>query len=87
MKKIKTTECDKLADVKEKSQSIGEFVEWLTTERLVEFCVRNDRSDRLMPFHFTIEKLLAEFFNIDLDKVEKEKQAILDDFRNRHNVQ
>lgn len=29
------------------------------------------------PFHYTVEKLLAEFFGIDLAKAEEEKRALL----------
>jgi hypothetical protein len=31
-----------------------------------------------VPLHYSTEKLLAEFFEIDLNKVEKEKQALLE---------
>jgi hypothetical protein len=37
-----------------------------------------------VPINKNIEKLLAEYFNIDLDKVEKEKQAILKELRPLH---
>ena len=33
------------------------------------------------PITFNIEKLLAEYFNIDLQMVEKEKRQILDEIR------
>lgn len=33
------------------------------------------------PYSYQIEKLLAEFFEIDLDKVEEEKRAILEHMR------
>ena len=34
-----------------------------------------------IPLRYNIEKLLAEYFNIDLNKVEEEKQRILTDLR------
>lgn len=34
-------------------------------------------------FRYNIERLLAEYFNIDLDKVEGEKRKILEEIRNR----
>lgn len=76
-------ECDKMMAVKEKSQVIGEFLEWLTCERStqVELCVRNDLTDRIMPCYTSTEQLLAEFFDIDLDKVEEEKRGILDEIK------
>lgn len=35
------------------------------------------------PIHYSIEGILADFFNIDLKKVEEEKIQILDDIRAR----
>ncbi len=35
-----------------------------------------------MPIYTSTEKLLAEFFEIDLDKIEKEKQAMIEVLRN-----
>ena len=34
-----------------------------------------------VPLHYSTERLLAEFFEIDLDKVEQEKRAMLDAIR------
>jgi len=31
----------------------------------------------ILPYNYTTEKLVAEFFNIDLKKVEKERRALL----------
>lgn len=59
-----TPELDKLTALKERSQPIGEFLEWLSFEK-----------DINLPG--TIERLLAEYFDIDLDEVEWEKRAIL----------
>ena len=39
MKKIlKCPECDKMQVVQEKSQAIGEFLEWLSSEKNITFC-------------------------------------------------
>jgi hypothetical protein len=35
-------------------------------------------SGQFEPFHYTVEKLLAEFFGIDLNKAEEEKRALLE---------
>ena len=37
--------------------------------------------DLLMPCHIGIEKLLAEYFHIDLEKVEQERHQLLEDMR------
>jgi len=89
---ILTPELDKLKRVQESSQTIGVFIEWLTnTKHLVlakwKKSVNDDDElvDLLEPVWFgsygMIETLLAEYFDIDLKKVEIEKQEILEDFR------
>jgi hypothetical protein len=67
---MKTTECDKLHAIKDQSQVIGEFLDWLEDEHEV-----------FLPKSVT--NLLAEYFDIDLEKVEQEKLAILEDLRER----
>ena len=37
--------------------------------------------EQFLPCRFTIEELLAEFFAIDLDKVEQERRALLEKIR------
>jgi hypothetical protein len=71
---IDTPECDKLLKVKDKSQTIGAFLEWAQEADLIQL----DRS---------INDVLAEYFEIDLDKVDKEKRAILDGLRAANNAQ
>jgi len=102
-------ECEKMAAVHEKSQAIGEFLEWLQTgeadgtvfkrpvflaaHRIVtedSGCVPLHEEDRyvsdveIVPLCATTENLLARFFNIDMEKVEKERQAMLDDLRKQN---
>ncbi len=102
----KTPELDRLGAVKDKSQAIGEFIDWLTSEKKVHLGSPHEHGptcrgwdegrdryaprgeDRcecstgeFIPLNTSIEKLLAEFFEIDLKKVEKERQAILDHIR------
>lgn len=80
MKKINTPECDKLAAVRDRSQVVGEFIEWLTGEKGIELAIfgENEEGDEaLLPFHFNRDGILAEFFDIDMNRVEKERRAIL----------
>lgn len=79
-------ELDKLAKIKDKSQSIGAFLDWLQNEkhyRLAKW--EKDDSiipeDQLMPVSYDIQQLLAEYFDIDLNKIEEEKRAILEEQR------
>lgn len=124
-------EHEKLSAVKDQSQRIGEFLEWLMDEKKVELAFWHKHSEQcdgfnadtgeiepeyecgnkkhdsgemkhdfgmygchpkrsfgcdmpcqtLSPFRATKEKLLAEFFEIDLEKLENEKRAMLDSLR------
>lgn len=71
----RTPECDKLLAVRDKSQLLGEFIEWLS-ENDMSIC---DKSLDVVcePLNHDIEKLLARFFNIDLAKVEVERREVL----------
>ena len=96
----------KLRAIADKSQAIGEFLDWLSlpteeggkgvvlTERKCphgywpmqdceesKWCARGDETVQFWPFHGSTTKLLAEFFKIDLDKIEEEKRAMLDAIR------
>lgn len=72
-------ECEKMIKVKEESQNIGEFIDWLYTRYMhIAFY---DEEGNLHPALISTEKLLAEYFNIDLDKVEKEKRQMLEELR------
>jgi hypothetical protein len=103
-----TPELDKMKAVKDKSQAVGDFIDWLRSEKKVQFGAPHvhgptckgwdaererykphgfdDRCEcatgEFIPFNFTPERLLAEFFEIDLTKVENERRAILDHIRN-----
>ena len=79
-------QCDKLLAVKDKSQVIGEFLEWLQGEKNLviaewDYGDSNTDEDPLVRHRFNIQELLAEFFEIDLVKVEEERRAILDEQR------
>ena len=93
MSKVKTPECDKMLKVHEKSQEIGNFLNWLREEKEVCFMTenpdwregRNNDKTEYLYFHFNMEELLAEYFKIDLKKVETERQAILKSLRDERN--
>jgi hypothetical protein len=86
-------ECEKLHDIAPYSQKVGEFIEWLRSEKGAVIATHHEhsdecydgeytncglRKDELCIMHFSTEKLLAEFFGIDLDKVERERRALLE---------
>lgn len=68
-------ECDKMTAVQDESQAIGRFLE----ECGYTLCELH--GDNYMPVRKTIEELLADHFEIDLTKVEEERQQILKNAR------
>jgi len=78
-------EHDKLVQVRDKSQAIGEFLDWLQNERDIVLAEYHEhamsRKDVLLPAHAHIETLLGEFFEIDPEKLENEKQYMLEQLR------
>lgn len=77
---MNTPEIDKIAKVQPISQGIGEFLTWLQEQGIV-LAAYHSVHDRLIPYHEGVEALLARYFEIDLDKIESEKQAILAEIR------
>lgn len=69
-------EHEKLQEVQPQSQAIGEFIEWLGEQGI--WLASFNKFDRLNPINDSTEKLLAQFFKIDLQVLEAEKIAILD---------
>lgn len=81
MDKIETPTLDRMVEIQEQSQLCGEFLDWF----LRKYTVFDRKQKRESPFadvmgngdYINKEKLLAEFFDIDLVEAEKERQAIL----------
>ncbi len=72
-------EHEKLENINEQSQFVGEFLEWLNSTNR---CIATQAFDgfgkpALREDTTTIQALLAEFFQIDLRKIEAEKQQML----------
>ncbi len=74
----------KLEAVKDQSQVIGDFLEWLGNDRPggpIFLCERRENAhvDNIWaPTGASTERLIAEYFDIDEKKLETEKRAILD---------
>lgn len=93
MTKTKYPECEKLHAVHEESQKIGEFLTWLKSKVELATWEENEDDDTnaympelLYPAHkyggdYGTQLLLAEYFGIDLDKVEEERRQILEELR------
>jgi len=70
-----TPTLDKMRDAKERSQPVGEFIDWLSTGGM---CIaeRDDYGDHY-PVNRSIEGLLAQWLDIDLNAAERERVAVL----------
>ena len=89
-------ECDKLAEASEESNKIGQFLDWMCDEKDIRFAKAPNQEEfdaleedgveayegMVIEVYFNIHDLLAEYFNIDLNKVEKERQQMLENIRN-----
>ncbi len=76
-------EHDKMRLIKDESQTIGGFLDWLQSEKQFEICERVERrfDDELVPIQLNIERLLADHFEIDLDVINDEKDAMFAELR------
>lgn len=81
-----TPELDKISANRGDSQTIGEFLEWATTEGGFNFTKTFESGEmNLFGEKLTndvpvrIEDALADFFGIDLKKAEEERRALLAD--------
>lgn len=77
-------EHEKMKRIKPEADVVARFLEWLD-ERGYIICQRGPGSGRhgeeLWPMNKQIEWFLAEHFEIDLKKIQDEKDAMLDNIR------
>lgn len=71
-------EHEKMQQVLDKSQLIGDFLEWMRHEERIWFVRDQDEPPYgRVPEWRTTEKLLADYFGINLDVISKEKRDML----------
>lgn len=72
-------EHEKLEKIQEQSQWLGSFIEWLGEKEmfLAKYSDDDVEYPRIIIVNKSINDLLANYFNIDLIKIEKEKQSML----------
>lgn len=73
-------ECEKIHAKREESTTIGNFLDWAEEKGYV-FCVLDHKYDDYYPITKRIEELLADYFGIDLEKAEKERQQMIEEIR------
>ena len=83
---MKYPEHEKQRAVKTRSQAIGDFLDWLTSEK--EICLHkwSEYYKKYYPSCIKTEDLLAEFFDIDLKVVENEKLTMLEEIRKTNGI-
>lgn len=77
--KTQVPEHDRMKLVKDEADIIASFLEWLEEHYTIATWGEDD--DELYPAYVGIEKLLARYLDIDLDKIEAEKMAMLEELR------
>lgn len=76
----KYPEHDRMAEVRERSQVIGEFLDFIPY-RLCEINNESWSFPQWVPVGRSVNAILADYFGIDLNRVEQEKRAMLADLR------
>ena len=76
-KKTQYPECEKLKEVAPLSQKIGDFLDWLEQDKGLIIAKYDDETGKIYSVAYSKEAMLADVFGIDLQKVEKDHQAIL----------
>lgn len=74
-------EHDKLKAISDQSQAQGAFLDWLQSEKGYDLCGHEELDDYeagWFPVRESIQKLLAEYHEIDLNRLEEEKLAMLE---------
>lgn len=74
-----------LGQVHKHSEKCSGWLESQTKRRPEKWLDENCgvRDGEIIPFHYNMEKLLAEFYDIDLNRVEDERRAVLEALRKR----
>lgn len=80
---IDTPEHDKLEALNGTNNTIGDFLEWLKRKYVI--CVWGDEysecgdydGSTLYPVYQSTERMIAEYYRINLDAFEQEKDAVL----------
>lgn len=85
MPRYKAPTLDKMLRVKNQSQKIGEFLEWLSSAKHYHIARWSNEEEQLVHVSESIETLLAEYFEIDLKQAERERRKILNLIRRKGN--
>lgn len=73
--RVDTPEHDKLEKINGDDYVIGQFLEWLLYEG--DYQVMQRRNREWVPTSKSVQGIIAEYFEIDIDALNAEKKAIL----------
>jgi hypothetical protein len=91
-------EHDKLHNVQSKSQAIGDFLTWLLDDQKALIAESHEHSEgcydcgkqicetskgQLVPMFISVKAWLAQYFDVDEQKLEEEKRLMLDELRSK----
>lgn len=67
---------EKLKKVSGRAQEISRFFDWLRSEKGYLLAHHKDDSPELFPVYPNVERLLAEYYEIDLEALERERRSL-----------
>lgn len=71
----KYPECDKWGGVADEASVIEDFASWLSDEKGIHFCETGEFG--FYPCGTAVSSLIYEYYEIDVNKLESERRAIL----------
>jgi len=77
---MNTPELNKLVSIHSQAVAIGGFLDWLSEVKKIVLAERTPLGN-LQPTSQSFYSLLAEHFDINLAQMEREKRALLEEFR------
>lgn len=82
-------EHEKLSGIKEQSQALGSILDWMFNEKgwyLVEWKEDDDGYKQRYAITSNVNQILAEYYKVDLVKLEEEKMQMLDEIRKLNKI-
>jgi hypothetical protein len=81
---VKTPECDKMLAVRPQSETLSSFVDWLEANGYAICTLEKTGGypkEQWVPHRESYEEIFGNYFGIDIKVMEREKLAILNEFR------
>ena len=85
MEQPATPQHDKWDAVKDQVQAVADFLEWLNSEKDLYVAQYGSNGQYMLFALWDKQKVIAEFFDIDYDAYQAEKDAVLEHVRSLNN--